>query len=68
MNVYVMRVHQRPIVAGTTEADATVASAGGFDVDLLLHPGGAREWAVCLRRDDDPTTLPGWQASMAAAA
>jgi hypothetical protein len=63
MNVYVTRLHRHPLLKGTTDADKGLATASGFEVDLLIHPGGIQEWAVCLRDDDDPTTLLGWAPS-----
>jgi hypothetical protein len=53
MNIYVMYRHQRPSLLGTTGVDVKYARSLGFDVDLILHPGGAREWAVCLGQGDD---------------
>ena len=63
MNVYVTRLHRHPLLKGTTDADKSLAAASGFEVDLLIHPGGIKEWAVCLRAGDDPTALQGWAPS-----
>jgi hypothetical protein len=63
MNVYVTRLHRHPLLKGTTVADKSSATASGFEVDLLIHPGGIQEWAVCLRDEDDPTRLLGWAPS-----
>jgi hypothetical protein len=60
MNVYITRLHRHPLLKGTTDADERLAAASGFEVDLLIHPGGIKEWAVCLRAGDDPTSLQGW--------
>jgi hypothetical protein len=61
MNVYVTSRHRAPTLCGTTQADHTTARSAGFEVDLFLHPGGAKEWAICLRADDNPARLPGWR-------
>jgi hypothetical protein len=68
MNVYRTRLHRRPLLQGTTEADRKSAGRLGFDVDVFLHPGGMQEWAVCLRQSDDPTQLPGWHPALMEAA
>jgi hypothetical protein len=68
MNVYRTRLHRRPLLQGTTDADHQAAGTLGFDVDMFLHPGGMLEWAVCLRQNDDPSLLPGWLPALMAAA
>jgi len=60
MNIYIPLRHGRPILCGRADADPETAKKRGFDVDLFLHPGGAREWAICLRVTDDPSKLEGW--------
>jgi hypothetical protein len=61
MNVYVTRVHQRPLLSGVTESDTHDARMLGFEVDLFLHPGGVKEWAICLNIKDNPSKLLGWK-------
>jgi hypothetical protein len=61
VNVYVTRVHQRPLLFGVTESDTQDARMLGFEVDLYLHPGGAKEWAICLNKNDNPSKLAGWR-------
>lgn len=65
MNVYRTRLHRRPLLVGTTEADVTSAETAGFATNLFLHPGGAREQAIYLRNGDDPSRLPGWCMTIA---
>ncbi len=61
MNVYVTREHQRPLLFGITESDTQDARMLGFEVDLFLHAGGAKEWAICLNKKDNPSRLLGWR-------
>lgn len=61
MNIYITAPHRRPFLFGTTEADIEAAKALGLNVDLLIHPGGKTEWAICLGRHDDPARLPDWK-------
>lgn len=62
MNIYIELRHHRPILYGRTDADVETAKQSGFEVALFLHPGGAKEWAICLRSYDDPSRLQGWRA------
>ena len=61
MNIYVISKHRRPFLYGTTNTEIETARAMGFEVDLFRHPGGQSEWAICLRRHDDPCVLTDWQ-------
>lgn len=61
MNIYITSKHRRPFLYGTTNTDIEVARALGFEIELFIHPGGRKEWAVNLRRHDDPFLLEDWQ-------
>jgi hypothetical protein len=61
VNVYRTSHHHRPLLVGMTDADAGSPDTDGFATDLFLHPGGAMELAIYLRKGDDPSRLPGWR-------
>lgn len=61
MNVYRTQRHRRPLLIGTIDADPPPAVLVDFELDLFLHPGGLKEWAIALRTGDDPSRLPGWR-------
>jgi hypothetical protein len=61
MNAYMTRVHQRPLIYGIAETNADAARMLGFEVDLFLHAGGVKEWAICLNKNDNPSKLLGWR-------
>ena len=65
MNVYRTRLHRRPRLVGTIDAEPTSPGLINFELDLFLHPGGIKEWALALRDGDDPSQLPGWRAAPA---
>lgn len=61
MNIYITSKHQRPFLYGTTDTEVEAARALGFEVDQFIHPGGRKEWAICLHKYDDPCLLKDWQ-------
>lgn len=61
MNVYLTLPHYRPVLLGTAETDTEAARALGLNVDLFIHPGGKKEWAICLGTGEDSSLLGDWK-------